>query len=184
MASSPITQKYLKSILDYNPETGIFTWRERTPDMFNETQKRSREHACKNWNSRCSGKQAGWLKDGYIIIEVNGNKHRSHVLAYVYMNGKYPENEIDHDNGNSSDNRWINLRPATRSQNLMNTKIRKDNRSGFRGVSFSKASSKWQAQICVNNKRFHLGLFNTPQEAHEAYCAAALKYFGEFSRFK
>jgi len=89
----------------------------------------------------------------------------------------------DHINGNGLDNRRSNLRVCTPSQNKMNSKTYRTNKSGFKGVSFYKRDRNWSAQITMNFKKVHLGYFSTPGLAHVAYCNAALKLHGEFANF-
>lgn len=98
------------------------------------------------------------------------------------MTGEWPVNDIDHANGGRSDNRWLNLRGATRGQNLANKKMDARNTSGFKGVSWSQKSQKWQAHIKVQRKSMFLGFFDTKEAAHAAYCVAADHHFGEFAR--
>ena len=82
----------------------------------------------------------------------------------------------------TDDNRWENLREATRTQNNANMRVRIDNRCGLKGVSYHKVAKKWAAKVHLNGEGIYLGLFLTPQEAHDAYAAAAEKIFGEFAR--
>jgi len=177
-----ITQEYLKSILDYNPDTGIFVWRERPVEYFKDG-KQTKEHNCNAWNAKNSGKQTGSQNSGgYLLIWIKNKIYSAHILAYIYMTGKQPDKDIDHKNGNPSDNRWVNLRLATDSQNQANSKTPRTNTSGFKGVSYIKRDNKYQAQIIVSGKNIYLGYFETPEKAHKTYCEAAEKYYGEFAR--
>ncbi len=90
--------------------------------------------------------------------------------------------EVDHINSNGLDNRRSNLRLANRSENMRNICATSRNTSGFKGVTWHKAHSKWQAQITLNRKTYYLGLRETPAEAHALYCEASKKLHGEFSR--
>jgi hypothetical protein len=180
MAKLNISHKELVSILDYNPKTGIFTWRERPLKYFKD------EHCWKVWNTRYAGKKAGCLKDnGYIVIGIKNKNHYAHILAYIYMTGKQPKNTIDHKNQISNDNRWVNLREATQQQQQRNTKVSKNNKCGLKGVCLieNKCSTVYRAIITVNSKSIYLGKFKTPEEAHAAYCEAAQELFGEFASF-
>lgn len=90
--------------------------------------------------------------------------------------------EVDHINGNGLDNRRSNLRIVTHAENMLNARPRADNTSGFKGVSFHRATGKWQSGIRINGKRRGLGLFATPEDAHAAYCAASEALHGQFGR--
>ena len=155
--------EYLKSILHYDPITGIWTW-------------------LKDNYSVKSGDIAGSFNHGYCRIQIDEKKYGSHVLAWFYMTGEWPENLVDHINTNTRDNRWINLRKATSKQNQGNSNKRKDNSTGFKGVSFHKASGKFVAQITINEKRVYLGIRTTPEEAFELYKQSAIEYFGDYCR--
>lgn len=164
MSKPALTAERLRERLDYDAETGVFTW--RLPPPF-----------------RRPGDIAGYLnKVGYWILHVDGARHLAHRLAWLYMTGEWPSAHIDHINRHTEDNRWANLREATRTENHANCKRYKNNRSGFKGVCYFRPKKKWFAQISINGKRPFLGYFNTPEEAHAAYVEAAQKYFGEFAR--
>jgi hypothetical protein len=92
--------------------------------------------------------------------------------------------QADHQNGITLDNRRANLRPATCFENQRNSRKPSTNTSGYKGVSFHKVTGKWVAQIMVSGTKIHLGLFSSPELAYAAYCAAALKYHGDFARFR
>ncbi len=97
------------------------------------------------------------------------------------MTGEWVD-EVDHENTVRSDNRWDNLRAATRGQNRANCGAYKNNTSGLKGVSFYKRTGKWKAQIQASGKKTFLGYFLTKEAAHQAYAHAANEYFGEFAR--
>jgi hypothetical protein len=165
-----LAAEYLRSILDYNQETGEFRWR-------------CRSDVGKTWNKKYPNKIAGRINYlGYWQIGINNILYSSHRLAWLYMSGEWPKDKIDHRDLNPSNNKWNNLREASDTQNKMNTSIKKSNKSGFKGVI--KISDKYRAAIRINGIKTHLGHFNTPEEAHEAYCNAAREYFGEFAREK
>lgn len=89
--------------------------------------------------------------------------------------------EVDHINGIRSDKRWVNLRDATRGENMCNFLQRSNNRSGYKGVCWHKHTGKWVAQISLNKKVQHLGLFDDPVKAHVVYVEAAKRLHGEFA---
>lgn len=127
-----------------------------------------------------SGKLAGYVtKDGYIIINIMYRRYYAHLLAWWYTHGEWPNRNIDHINNDKADNRPCNLRLATQHQNLMNQRIRVNNKSGYKGVVYTRG--KWRAHITINYKKKWLGYFDTPEQAHQAYCEAAKLYAGEYA---
>jgi hypothetical protein len=160
------TQEDLKRLFHYDPETGNFI-----------------RKVTKAGNAKAGMIAGAKSVRGGIIIRMFGNKDfRAHRLAWLYMTGEFPPDglEIDHINCNPEDNRWCNLRLATKSQNKHNTRVRKNNTHGFKGVSF--VNGRWMASIRLNWKRHYLGCFATPEQAAAAYAKAAHELHGEFAR--
>lgn len=158
-----ITQSELKEVLDYNPDTGVFIWLKS------------------NGNRAKVGNVAGAKRRGYIRIQIKEKMYSAHRLAYLYMTGNFPENFIDHINHIRDDNRWVNLRDATDSQNGANRPKFKNNTSGYKGVCWHKRDKKWCAKIQYMKKSIHIGYYTTPQEASEAYKKKAIELYREFS---
>jgi hypothetical protein len=126
-------------------------------------------------------KEAGSIKkDGYRFVKLKGRLYATHRIIWKIVKGADPISEIDHINRIKSDNRFCNLREASRTQNAQNSKVPCDNKSGHKGVIFHR--KKWQASITVARKQVYLGLYETKDAAVCAYQAAAKKYFGEFAR--
>jgi hypothetical protein len=161
-----ITQKRLKEVLEYDPITGIFRWRISLN------------------NRSIVGEEAGDVKadSGYRLIGIDRCRYRAHNLAWLWMKGRWPSRKMDHENTVRSDNRWTNLRLASDQQNSANSRRGKNNTSGYKGVFWSKQRGKWGAKINPDRKQVHLGFYADPRDAHAAYRAAAVKYFGEFAR--
>jgi hypothetical protein len=163
----PLTLERLREALDYDPGTGAFAWR-----------------IAKRGINKCD--PAGTVIKGYVQIGLDQVFYRAHRLAWLYVYGRWPQGDIDHINGVRGDNRIANLREATHSQNMANRGPQKNNKSGFKGVSQHTQTGKWIAFIKAksgNSKVRNLGSFDTPEEAHRAYRAAASELFGEFARF-
>jgi hypothetical protein len=159
-----ITQERLRELLDYDSSTGLFTWR----------QSRG------GWGA---GRVAGNLQwDGYVRIGLDGCQFPAHQLAWLWVHGSWPSQQLDHVNRDRSDNRITNLRESSQSQNLANTTLRYNNTSGYKGVSKVRASGKWLATIKVMGKSKYLGTYETPEEAHESYMAALRATHGDFAR--
>lgn len=136
-----------------------------------------------NVRGALAGDFAGCYRpDGYYVVRVDGRLYRGHHLVWLWYYGVLPEDEIDHIDGDPRNNRISNLRECNRSENICNTKHRKNNTSGYKGVTWSKAANKWIAQIWKNSKRHHLGCFEDPEKAFEAYCKAADEMHKEFQK--
>jgi len=157
----------LREVLQYDPDTGIFTRLVSTS------------------NSVRAGDVAGNIDPaGYRRIKIDGKTYHAHRLAFLYMTGIWPPHDIDHANMDRADNRWCNLRYASRSQNKANMRARQGNTSGSKGVCWKMSHRKWMATICIDGKRHHLGYRDTKEEAAALYAAAAEQHFGEFARTK
>jgi len=159
-----LTLARLKEILEYDPETGVFRWKK---------QSGSRAHP---------GMTAGaTAKNGYRLIGVDGTRYYAHRLAWFYVYGKWPTLHLDHINRVQTDNRIANLREATVSQNMANRLAQKNSTHGLKGVS--KNRNRWTARIKPPGQKYiHIGTFDTPLEAHAAYCAKASEIYGAFAR--
>lgn len=168
--------KDLCRLLKYDPHTGDFYWIERPVDMFVNAGD------CKRWNNRHATKKAGNLDfKGNLRIRIGENLYYGHRLAFAIMIGKFPKNEVDHINGKRSDNKWKNLREATRNENCRNTKKPKNNTSGIKGISYRNSSKKWHVYITHNKKKIHLGFFEKKEDAIKARKLAEIKYHGAFA---
>lgn len=153
-----LTQEELKELLHYDPDTGGFT------------RKVSESNRVK------VGDVAGWRSEGYIRMRVRGKFYFAHRLAFLYMTGEWPEDQIDHINHIRDDNRWCNLREVSNQENHKNKPKRKDNTSGVTGVCWDKTNKKWWAQIKAEGKVKNLGCFTSKEDAIKARKEAEIKY--------
>ena len=145
-----ITQERLKELLHYDPETGVFT-----------------RNVTTNNNAHAGDVAGSPHIKGYVQIQVDSHVLLAHRLAWFYTYGEFPHGMLDHHDQDKTNNRMSNLRPVTNKQNLENTKVSSNNKSGFKGVCAK--GSKWLAYITHCYKRIHLGYFDTPEEASAAY---------------
>lgn len=150
----------------YNPTTGEFIWREdRGPAR--------------------AGCVAGWIgkQSGYAYLKIGERDYAAHRVAWLFMTGGWPTKEIDHKDTNRSNNRWANLREAKHGQNQSNSKLYKNNRLGFKGVStIPTRPDMYRARIRKDGREISLGVWPSPEQAHAAYIEAAKKYHGDFWR--
>jgi hypothetical protein len=166
-----LSAELVREFLDYNPETGVFMWKWRDRKHFTS------DRTWKIWNTRFANTVAGNVrKDGYYRIVFFRKLYYAHRLAWLLYYGEWPK-VIDHKNRNPSDNRITNLRNGTQQQNNMNHPIR--GKVAFYGVYWNDAKQKYEAQISINNKTKHLGLFECPIEAAITRDGAAFLYRGD-----
>jgi hypothetical protein len=159
-----LTGEEVRRSLRYEADTGTFFWRIDT-------------------RNTAAGDIAGSRQSrGYWHIKINRRLYMAHRLAWLYVTGEWPIGHIDHINGNRSDNRFVNLRVATNSENARNARMHINNACGYKGVHYKKRLNKFVAQINVGGRVYHLGVFQTAAEAHAAYWKAAKELFGEFAR--
>lgn len=168
-----ITQDTVKRYLSYEPEAGIFKWRVVPGEVRKPTK-------------RIPGKIAGYVSKttGYVEIKLQGHKLGAHQIAFLYMEGRVPATgfEIDHRDTIRSNNAWLNLRPATLSQNRANARIKNTNTTGVKGVWKQTFYSTYCASVYRQGLKYYLGSFRTSDEAHAAYVAKARELDGDFFR--
>lgn len=152
----------LKKILSYNPDTGKFTWLARTA-------------RATKVGSEAGSKNNQW---GHISISINRKRYYAHRLAWYFVHNEWPKS-IDHINRDPSDNRIANLRPTTQTQNNANRRVV---RNGLKGAF--RSGTGWVARVGESNNSHYLGWYKTEEQAHAAYCKAAVRIHGKFARFE
>lgn len=160
-----LTAERLSQALHYDPATGVFT-------------------RLTGGGGQMAGNRAGGVckRHGYRLICIDYVKYRANRLAFLYMTGEWPPVWVDHRDGDRANDAWENLRAATASQNIANSRLSKANTSGFKGVYWCKMRQMWRATITVNRKVSVVGYSDDPEEAHRLYLGAARAAFGEFAR--
>lgn len=158
----PLTAEILRELLTYNPETGVFVRRVTLGKIK-------------------AGMVAGSPSShGYLLISVAGTRYKAHRLAWLYVYGEWPKEDIDHINRVTSDNRICNLREATDHQNLWNMKKPITNSSGYKGVSYHALTGKWRVRFRRDGKEQFIGLFHSKEIAFEVYKEEITRVRGEF----
>lgn len=164
LAESQLDLAEARAFLSYNPSTGDIIWKE------------ARGKAAK-------GSVGGFLMpDGYLAIRIFGRNYPAHRMAWFLHFGRWPHELLDHANGKRDDNRLENLREASVGQNNCNVKPQTRSVSKLKGVAWHSRDRRWQAKICCGGQAYYLGQFDTEEEAHAAYCAAAHEKHGAFAR--
>ena len=162
-----VAQEVIKS-LSYDPYSGIIIWKWR-------------EDKIRKVNMRLAGKRAGSAhRDGYRSVGILGSKYMAHRIAWLIKTGSWPQNQIDHLNGQRDDNRWINIREATKVENRRNQTVPRS-KSGVVGVHWDSRKDKWRAQIKPEGKNIHLGLFDDLDDAIKTRKGAEKKYYKDFA---
>jgi hypothetical protein len=171
-----LTPEIVRALLDYDPETGLFIWKKR------ELRAGDLARIDKNWNTRFAGKPVARRqhRHGHLQFGMYGKNYMAHRIGWMHFYGCAPNGDLDHINGVPDDNRIVNLREATTSQNLCNSRLRSDNTSGRKGVY--KSGKKWVAYINLNGKMKYLGAFHNFQFACIRREIAEDVMHGEFVR--
>ena len=166
----------LRAIFEYVPETGLLIWKRR------EVKSRSDF----GFNNKCGGKVAGTVtgREGnqYIHVGIGKVYYQAHRIIWKMVTGEEPPEFIDHKDGNNLNNRWPNFRAADNGTNLQNAKLRKDNISGVKGVSWDAGHKMWRVTIAVNKKYYRFGRFSTVEEAKAVIDQKRQELHGEFAR--
>lgn len=160
-----ISQEELKKLFDYDPVTGVLSRLVRTGQ-----------------NCKLGPVSVVPNSNGYILVRLGGRKQPVHRVAWAWTTGEWSGTDIDHRDLDKANNRWSNLRKATRSQNQANCALPSNNTSGKKGVCYDAKRMKFSAQIRVDDRLIFLGRFGEFKKASVAYDAAAKKFFGEFAR--
>lgn len=166
-----LTADQLRTVLGYDPGTGFFTW------------------LVGSVNKVRAGAKAGYRQpDGQRVIRIRTISYVAHRLAWLYVTGEWPKNLVDHRNMDRDDNRWENLRSATKGQNGANRGPQANNAHGHKGVYLvpkyyvSTGEDAWKASTMINGKHNHIGYYRTIEEAIAAHAEKSKELFGEFAR--
>lgn len=169
-----ITQALARELLDYSPAAGTLVWRRRARRWF----KTDRDHS--RWNNRFAGRPAGSLRKKVrcrvLVVALFDRQYIAHRIIWLWMTGRWPTCQIDHENRKSADNRWCNLREATAQINGRNRSMACNNTSGSNGVCWHIRKKKWLASIKVSDHRVHLGYFVDLKQAIEARALAERQF--------
>lgn len=175
---------FLRKILRHDPETGKFIWLARTEDMFRATEGRTSLHMCRNWNVRWAEQPALTARDayGYCVGNIERTCMKAHRVGWAMHYGKWPDLFLDHINGDVSDNRIVNLREATHSQNLQNRGPSRRGTSGHKNICFDKRREMWDVNINFGGVKHYLGAFSNLEQALQVRDQHLLKLHGDFAR--
>ena len=164
-----LTHERLCELLHYSPYDGTWTWIKPT-------------HKGRPQVGTIAGTIAHICGKSYRYIGIDNQRYKAARLAIFYMTKKWPESEVTFRDFNSLNDTYTNLRQASRSQTIAGSKLRVDNTSGFKGVSFNERIGRYEAYIKQNYRKLHLGWFKDPKVAHEKVAKAGKQLFGDFAR--
>jgi hypothetical protein len=165
-----LTAEMVRKALDYDPATGLLSWRHR-------------DDVLPRVNTRLAGKPAG-CRDGqygYLSVRLHDRLYQAHRLIWLHVTGEWPTAILDHIDGNPANDAWINLRQATRAENNRNRRTNRKN--GYLKGTAPAANGRWRATIMLGRENHILGTFDSQEEAHTAYIEAAKRLHGDFARF-
>lgn len=151
-------------MFDYNADTGVLSWRERSASSFNVGKSHTTEHQATLWNSRWAKKPVGNRQGSYLKAWVSGDQHLVHRIIWKMAHGEAPD-YIDHIDGDTMNNRIENLRSVPHAVNMKNKALYKNNSSGVSGVAYRERDKVWEAAIGVDGARFQIGSYKTREEA-------------------
>lgn len=166
-----LTYDIARQLLKYEPETGKLFWLHRPRELF----KREKDFHC--WNARHAGDETFKVNcQGYLLGKIMGVRRPSHRVIWLLQTGSWPDGEVDHINGDRSDNRWKNLRCVSKVENGRNAGMHKNNTSGVNGVHWHNTYKNWVVRIMVDGRQKFIGNYKTIEEAAAARCEANRKY--------
>jgi hypothetical protein len=174
----------LHRLLICDAENGKLFWRHRGVEWFKDSDRHSASVYCDGWNTKNAGREALVIESsGYRTGRILGKKVPAHRIIWAMHHGCFPLGVVDHKNGNTLDNRIVNLRSVTQAENTRNAKLRRDNSSGVLGVGMVK-SGRWRARLTCSGQKIILGTFDTLEQAAAARKAADVKhgFFPEHGR--
>lgn len=169
MRGPTFNSDYLKNIIDYDQNSGLFRWK-------------CQDSAMPRIGPRSPLRKVGTHgKDGYIRVSINGRQYAAHRLAWMFVTGEWPSLPMDHINRIRDDNRWGNLRLASPSQNSQNRGVQSNSKSGVKGVFYGRKDKCWIAEICINYKKTRIGTFQSKEEARDCYLLFSRELYGQFA---
>jgi hypothetical protein len=165
MTKRALSAERLRELVKYDPETGIFTRRIATSNRI-----------------KVGDLVGSPMAIGYFEASIGGRRDTLHRFAWLYMTGEWPDGDIDHRDLDESNTRWGNLRCGSHAQNIANQKTRIDTVTGVKGVCLDRRTGRFAAYVTINQRKIHLGMFESKEDAGNAYREAATRHFGEFAR--